>query len=148
MKCPYCNYHDTKVLDTREIETVVKRRRKCLKCEKRFNTFERVESLNLVIIKKDKTREAFDREKLKKGLLKACEKRPVSLEKIEEAVNKIESKLRTLNTIEIPSTIVGEEVMKTLKKLDKVAYIRFASVYREFEDVSDFKKEIQTLLKK
>lgn len=147
MKCPYCN-NDSKVIDSRESEDIIKRRRECLKCSKRFNTYERVESLTLNIIKKDKTREQFDREKLKRGIMKACEKRPVSSAEIEEVVSKVESKLRKLNTVEIPSKVLGEEVMKILKKIDNVAYIRFASVYREFEDVGDFKKEIQTLLKR
>ena len=147
MKCPYCSFNETKVLDSREIEDSVKRRRVCQKCEKRFNTFERVESLHLIVIKKDKSREPFDREKLKKGIMRACEKRPVGMTIIEDAVNKIEAKLRTLSTVEIQSKIIGEEVMKALKKIDKVAYIRFASVYREFEDPGDFKKEIQTLIK-
>ncbi len=143
MRCPYCQYEETKVIDSRESEDIVRRRRECLKCEKRFTTHETIESAPLYIIKKDNSRELFDREKLKRGIIKACEKRPVEMEKIDEAVDKIESKLRKNN--ELSSKEIGEEVMKQLKKLDKIAYIRFASVYREFEDVSDFKKELNNL---
>lgn len=148
MKCIFCGHSETKVVDSRENEDITRRRRECLKCEKRFTTYERAESLQVYIIKKDNSRELFDREKLKKGVLKACEKRPISIEKIENIINKVESKLRTLDTNEIQSKSLGEEVAKHLKQLDKVAYIRFASVYREFADIEDFKKEIQGLLKK
>ena len=135
-------------MDSRESEDITRRRRECLKCEKRFTTYERAESLQIYIIKKDNRRELFDREKLKKGILRACEKLPIPLEKIDNIVNKVESKLRTLDANEIQSKSLGEEVGKYLKQLDKVAYIRFASVYREFADIEDFKKEIQGLLKK
>lgn len=148
MKCIFCNNQETKVVDSRESEDITRRRRECLKCKKRFTTYERAEPLQLYIIKKDGSREPFDREKIKKGIIRACEKRPVPLEKIENAVNKIESRLRTLNANEIQSKYIGEEVMKHLKIIDKVGYIRFASIYREFADVEDFKKEIQSLLKK
>ncbi|MBS3168806.1 transcriptional regulator NrdR [Candidatus Woesearchaeota archaeon] len=141
-------FSETKVVDSRESEDITRRRRECLKCEKRFTTYERAESLQIYIIKKDNRRELFDREKLKKGILRACEKLPIPLEKIDNIVNKVESKLRTLDANEIQSKSLGEEVGKYLKQLDKVAYIRFASVYREFADIEDFKKEIQGLLKK
>ena len=148
MKCIFCGHSETKVVDSRESEDITRRRRECLKCEKRFTTYERAESLQIYIIKKDNRRELFDREKLKKGILRACEKLPIPLEKIDNIVNKVESKLRTLDANEIQSKSLGEEVGKYLKQLDKVAYIRFASVYREFADIEDFKKEIQGLLKK
>lgn len=148
MKCIFCGHSETKVVDSRESEDITRRRRECLKCEKRFTTYERAESLQIYIIKKDKRRELFDREKLKKGILRACEKRAIPIEKIDNIVNKVEAKLRTLDVNEIQSKALGEEVGKQLKQIDKVAYIRFASVYREFADVEDFKKEIQGLLKK
>ncbi len=148
MKCTYCNHSETKVIDSRESEDITRRRRECIKCKKRFTTYERPEPLQLYIIKKDNSRELFNREKLKKGILKACEKRPISIEKIDNAVNRIESKLKAFNAKEIQSKSLGEEVARHLKQLDKVAYIRFASVYREFAEIEDFKKEIQSLLKK
>ena len=148
MICPYCKFEDTKVLDTRIAEDSLRRRRECEKCEKRFTTYERVERIELAVIKKDGRREAFDREKLKNGILKACEKRPVSHEKIEETVNKIENKLKLRKGREVSSQLIGEEVMKVLNRLDKIAYIRFASVYRDFADVSAFEKELKNLMKK
>ncbi len=148
MKCIFCGHSETKVIDSRESEDVTRRRRECLKCEKRFTTYENAESLQIYIIKKDGRRELFSKEKLKKGISRACEKLPIPLEKINNIVNKIESKLRTSEDNEIQSKDLGEEVAKQLKQLDKVAYIRFASVYREFADIEDFKKEIQGLLKK
>lgn len=144
MICPYCNYAETKVVDSRESENNTRRRRECLKCSKRFTTYERVE-IDLMVKKKNGVREKFEREKVKKGVIKACEKRPISHEKIDSVVNKIESKLKAMDTSEIESSIVGEIVMKELKKLDKVAYIRFASVYREFADIDDFQKELRGL---
>ena len=148
MKCTYCGHSETKVIHSRESEDITRRRRECLKCEKRFTTYERPESIQIYIIKKDNSREQYDREKLKRGLLRACEKRPISMNKIDGIINKIEAKLRINNAKEIQSKSIGEEVAKQLKKIDKVAYIRFASVYREFADLGDFKKEIQELLKK
>ena len=149
MKCPYCSHFDTAVLDSRDSEDLatIRRRRECLKCEKRFTTYERIEMIDLVIIKKDGSRENFDRNKLLVGLRRATEKRPVSTEDIENAVDAIERELRRKDTIEIPSKVVGEIVMRKLKGLDKVAYIRFASVYRSFEDVESFKEEIRNLTK-
>jgi transcriptional repressor NrdR len=145
MRCPFCNSEKTEVTDKRDVEQETRRRRECLKCKKRFTTYEKVETKDLRVIKKDGSREAFDSEKLKRGLIKACEKRPVSLEKIESAVHDIENKLRSSNKKEVKSHIIGEMIMKALKKLDEVAYIRFASVYREFKDLNDFKKQIKEL---
>lgn len=144
MKCPFCST-ETKVIDKRDSENITRRRRECLnqKCKKRFTTYERVET-NLRVIKKDNSREAFDREKLKTGILKACEKRPITEEQIEKAINEIEIKLRSYG-IEIESKKIGDLVMKKLKKLDKIAYIRFASVYHEFKDIDEFKNTIKEL---
>jgi transcriptional repressor NrdR len=145
MKCIFCN-GETKVTDKRDSEGETRRRRECLKCRKRFTTYERVEEPNFIVIKKDKSREPFSREKLKAGILKACEKRPVETEKIERVLNEIERKLRNkLKGKEVESKKIGELLIKELKKLDKVAYIRFASVYRDFKDLSDFKKELKSL---
>jgi len=148
MKCIFCSHSETKVIDSRESEDITRRRRECLKCEKRFTTYERPEAIQVYVIKKDNSREPFNREKLRKGIIRACEKRPIPIEKIDSIINKVEAKLRTLNANEVHSKSLGEEVAKHLKQLDKVAYIRFASVYREFADLEDFKKEIQGLLKK
>ena len=145
MRCPFCNSEKTEVTDKRDTEGETRRRRECLKCKKRFTTYEKIESKNLRVIKKDGSRELFDSEKIKRGIIKACEKRHVSLDKIDNAVHEIESKLRGSNKKEISSKIIGELVMKALKKLDEVAYIRFASVYREFKDINDFKKQIKEL---
>lgn len=148
MKCIYCDQSETRVLDSRETEDMTRRRRECMNCDKRFTTYERPEPLQIYIIKKDNSRQLFDREKLKKGVVRACEKRPIPIEKIDNVLNKIEAKLRKINTNEIQSKHLGQEVARHLKQLDKVAYIRFASVYQEFEEINDFKKEIQILLKK
>ncbi|MBS3133935.1 transcriptional regulator NrdR [Candidatus Woesearchaeota archaeon] len=149
MKCPYCFNEESKVMDKRDTEiNATRRRRECLKCSKRFTTYERIEDLDLAIIKKDGRREAFEKEKIKKGILKACEKRPVSIEQIDVTVDKIEAEIRKLKGKEIQSSIIGEKVMNRLKKLDKVAYIRFASVYRSFADITDFQKELKELIKK
>ena len=149
MKCPYCSHFDTAVLDSRDNEELssIRRRRECLKCEKRFTTYERIEMIDLVIIKKDGSRENFDRNKLLSGFRRATEKRPVRTDDIENAVDSIERELRRKDTIEISSKTVGEIVMRKLKALDKVAYIRFASVYRSFEDVESFEEEIKNLTK-
>lgn len=149
MRCPFCVHEETRVLDKRENEdqSVTRRRRECLSCKKRFTTYERVE-VDLRIIKKDGRRESYSREKLRSGILKACEKRPVSLDIIEQSIDKIEATLKGLNSSEVESRSIGNLVMKELKKLDKVAYIRFASVYKEFEDPQSFEKEVKILLKK
>ncbi len=140
MKCIFCS-GETKVTDKRDSDGETRRRRECLKCKKRFTTYERAEELNIIVIKKDKRREPFSREKLIAGIKKACEKRPVETEKIEKIINEIERRLREkVKGKEVESTIIGEEVMKALKKIDEVAYIRFASVYRDFKDAKDFKK--------
>lgn len=148
MKCPFCLNEITNVIDKRGTGNgdVIRRRRECEKCGKRFTTYERVE-VDLRVIKKDGRREAYEREKVRRGIMKACEKRPVSTEKIEEMVNRIEVILRGKNSAEIDSSIVGDLVMRELKKADKVAYIRFASVYKEFADVQSFEDELKTLKK-
>ncbi len=150
MKCPFCFYNNTKVVDKRETEDsdVTRRRRECLKCKKRFTTYERVEDLGLIVVKKDGRREKFDIEKIKRGVVKACEKRPISYEQIDELVNSIEAELRKLKTKEVSSSLIGEKIVSKLKKLDKIAYIRFASVYRSFADITDFEKELKELVKK
>ena len=147
MRCIFCN-SDTKVTNKRDVGSLTRRRRECLKCKKRFTTHEKPELRDLIVIKKDGSREVFDSEKIRKGLIKACEKRPISIDKIEKTVQEIGSKLRDGNKKEVKVKTIGERVMKALKKLDKVAYIRFASVYREFKDISDFKKELKDLGKK
>ncbi|MBS3146064.1 transcriptional regulator NrdR [Candidatus Woesearchaeota archaeon] len=148
MKCPYCLHSITKVIDKRDSETVkntTRRRRECTKCDKRFTTYERVEHLELMIVKKDGRRELFDITKLIKGLQKACEKRPVSNIVISDIAHEIELQLRNQDTTEIKSSIIGNLVMEKLKQLDPVAYIRFASVYREFTDLDSFEKELNQL---
>ena len=147
MDCPFCS-GSTQVIDKRDAENVTRRRRECLQCHKRFTTYERVENIDLYVIKKDGSRQLFSREKLKAGILRACEKRPVSLEQIETAVNEIEHRLRQQEGTEIPSKLIGELTIKMLKKLDKVAYIRFASVYRDFKDIGDFEKELKEIKRK
>lgn len=149
MLCPHCNSKESKVIDKRETPDLkaIRRRRECLKCEKRFTTYEKIEPTELFVIKKDKRREPFNREKLKSGLIKACQKRPISHESIEKVLNEIELMLRKKKKTEITSSEIGELVMKKLKKLDKVAYIRFASVYREFQDINSFEKELKSLKK-
>ena len=150
MKCPYCNYEETQVIDTRETENLeaTRRRRECLKCNKRFTTYERVEEADIIVVKKDGKRERFERKKLMGGILKACEKRNIPLEKIEKLVDDVESDLRKRDSVEVESKVIGEIAMKKLKTLDKVAYIRFASVYREFEDLERFEEELEKLQKK
>jgi transcriptional repressor NrdR len=145
MICPYCQNPDTRVVDKRDNGGQTKRRRECEKCERRFNTFENVERPQLRVIKKDGSREDFDPEKLKRGMVRACEKRPVSTEVIDKMTFNVEERLRKMGKKDINTSYIGELVSKELKKVDKVAYIRFASVYREFEDISDFKKEIKGL---
>ena len=147
MLCPYCLHAETKVIDKRDSHGITKRRRECLKCSRRFNTREAVEKEAIRVIKKDGRREEFDQEKLRRGILRACEKRPITNETIQTMINRIEDRLRKRGG-EITSTLIGELVARELKKVDKVAYIRFASVYRDFTDISDFKKEIKGLVKK
>jgi transcriptional repressor NrdR len=150
MRCPYCSSGDTRVVDTREAgdTDVTRRRRECMKCSKRFTTYERVEEAELIVAKKDKRRERFDRQKLMRGLLKACEKRPVKQERIEKLADEIETELRKMDSTEIPSRVIGELAMRKLKDVDDVAYVRFASVYRRFKDASQFINEIEDFIKK
>ena len=150
MKCPFCGYDDSKVLDTRptdEGNTII-RRRECLNCQKRFTTYEKIEQSPIMVIKKDGNRQAFDREKIIRGMIKSCEKRPVSAADIEEAVNNIEKKIENSMKKEISSLEVGEMVMDELKDLDEVSYVRFASVYREFKDLQSFIDELENFVKK
>ena len=149
MICPFCASEFTRVVDKREGESgkATRRRRECQKCARRFTTFERAETLDLLVIKKDGKREAFDRLKLRGGILKACEKRPVSASDIEKSIDEIEGELRKAGIAEITSKKIGDIVIKKIKKLDEVAYIRFASVYRQFADLGDFEKELQKLSK-
>lgn len=148
MKCPYCSYIEDRVIDSRPTDegSAIRRRRECSNCLKRFTTYEKVESLPLMVIKKDKTREAFDREKLLNGLLRACEKRPVSINQLEKLVDEIEAQLCNSLQREVTSTDIGEMVMARLKGLDEVAYVRFASVYRQFKDINTFMDELRKLL--
>jgi len=147
MRCPFCFHTETKVVDKRQSpdDESIRRRRECLKCQKRFTTYEKPEITTLYIIKKNGNREIFDKQKVLVGLFKACEKRPISRQDIEEMANKIETELRKSDQNEVKSSKVGETVMKYLKKSDKVAYIRFASVYREFTDLESFKEELLKL---
>lgn len=149
MKCPYCSYQDSRVIDSRPIEETnsIKRRRECLSCEKRFSTYERVETAPLIVIKKNGEREQFDRNKLLMGIMRACEKRPVSVDTMERLVSEIEVVLSNLLAQEIETTKIGELVMEKLKATDEVAYVRFASVYRQFKDINTFMEELQKLLK-
>ncbi|OGH14922.1 MAG: transcriptional regulator NrdR, partial [Candidatus Levybacteria bacterium RIFCSPHIGHO2_01_FULL_37_33] len=142
MKCPYCGSSEIEVVETRDSEDLetIRRRRECLKCEKRFTTYERVENINLVVIKKDGRREQFDRDKLKRGIIRSCEKTKVSMEDIERIVVEVERELRGADSVEVDSKKIGQMVAQRLKKIDKVAYIRFSSVFRRFVDVEDFEK--------
>ena len=146
MKCPFCGKVETKVTNKRDIHGEVRRRRECLKCAKRFTTYEKASESRIVIVKKDGRREPFIREKVLSGVVRACEKRPVPHDKIEELVDSIEGRLRKQNK-EVKSAKIGELIMNALKKLDQVAYVRFASVYKDFQDVSDFKRELKEVAK-
>lgn len=148
MKCPYCGYKESKVIDSRPAEegSSIRRRRECLSCAKRFTTYETVESLPMVVIKKDGSRQSFDRNKVMNGLIRACEKRPVSFSTMEEIVNEIEQTLQNEMEREVSSAEIGELVMERLKKVDEVSYVRFASVYRQFKDINTFMRELNKLL--
>jgi transcriptional repressor NrdR len=148
MKCPFCGHADSKVIDSRPTDEGerIRRRRECLSCEKRFTTYEVVETTPLMVIKRDGSREAFDRAKLLSGMLKSCEKRPVSLSTLENAVAEIESTLQNSLEREVTSTEIGEYAMDKLKNVDQVAYVRFASVYRQFKDINSFLSELKTIL--
>lgn len=150
MKCPYCEYLESKVIDSRQIDdgASIRRRRECLKCEKRFTTYEQIESVPLIVIKKDGKRQSYGRQKLLNGILRACEKTNVTYAQIESLVNEVESALSSMYDREIPSTEIGELVMDKLKKLNDIAYVRFASVYREFRDVNSFMEELSSLIHK
>ncbi|WP_224249480.1 transcriptional regulator NrdR [Hyalangium gracile] len=147
MRCPFCQDTENKVIDSRESHegSVIRRRRECLQCKRRFTTYERVEELYPLIVKKDGRREAFDRDKIVNGLKKACEKRPVSADQVEQTVEAIERMLQGMGEKEVPSSVIGEEVMKHLRALDEVAYVRFASVYRSFRDIAEFMNELREL---
>ena len=148
MKCPFCSYEESKVIDPRPTDEGerIRRRRECLNCQKRFTTYEVIESLPIIVIKKDKSREVFNREKLLNGLLRACEKRPVSLEDLEKLIDGIELSLQNSLDREVSSERIGELVMDGLKDIDEVAYVRFASVYRQFKDIGTFMTELNKLL--
>jgi len=148
MKCPGCNHTDNKVVDSRLSKdgTAIRRRRECVKCERRFTTYEHIEHSQLMVIKKDGRREALDRQKILAGLTKACEKRPISMEALEDLTNQIEKKFQERGETEVPTQAIGQEIMSKLYHLDQVAYVRFASVYREFKDVTQFMDELKQLL--
>ncbi len=150
MKCPFCGFVEDKVIDSRSSneDKSVRRRRECMKCKRRFTTYEYIEEVPLMVIKKDGRREAFDRNKIISGILKACEKRPVSMEKVEAVVDKVEKELQKSFDKEVKAEVIGELVMDYLHKLDEVAYVRFASVYRQFKDINQFMKELKDLLSK
>ena len=147
MKCPYCGYSESKVIDSRPTDEGerIRRRRECLNCAKRFTTYEVIETVPVVVVKKDKSREAFDRNKLLNGLLRACKKRPVPLETLERIVDEIETLLQNSLDREVPSTLIGTYAMDKLKKVDEVAYVHFASVYREFKDINTFMDELNKI---
>ena len=150
MKCPYCNYEETQVIDSRDTENLetTRRRRECTKCNRRFTTYERVEEADIVVVKKDGSRERYQRQKLLNGILEACEKRQIPLEKIEKLVDEVESDLRKRDTVEVDSKTIGRIAMRKLRSLDKVAFLRFASVYLEFDDIERFQEELEKLQKK
>jgi len=145
MRCPYCGHNDSKVTDSREVEHGVRRRRECQSCRLRFTTYERIQPAALIICKRDNRREEFNREKLLAGIRKACAKRPVSSRTVEKMVEDIEAELQHLGQVEVPTTILGEMVMERLKNLDRVAYIRYASVYRDFQDIESFERAVKDL---
>ena len=150
MRCLFCGHLESKVIDSRSTEegTTIRRRRECLACKKRFTTYEKIETIPIIVIKKDGTRETFDRDKISNGILRACEKRPVSLKEIEGLIDDIESKLYNMLEREVSSERIGEMVMERLQQLDEIAYVRFASVYRQFKDITTFRDELNKLLDK
>ena len=149
MRCPYCGYEESKVIDSRPTDEGerIRRRRECLSCTKRFTTYEIIETVPVVVIKKDKSRETFDRNKLLNGLLRACEKRPVSLDTLEHIVDEIENMLQNSLDREVPSSLIGKYAMEKLKDVDEVSYVRFASVYRQFKDINTFMDELNRMIK-
>ncbi|MBE6009484.1 MAG: transcriptional repressor NrdR [Lachnospiraceae bacterium] len=150
MKCPYCGSTNTRVIDSRPVDenSSIRRRRMCDQCEKRFTTYEKVETIPLIIVKKDNTREQYDRSKIEAGILRACHKRPVSADQITELIDAVETEIFNMEEKEIPSSVIGELLIDRLKDLDAVAYVRFASVYREFKDVNTFVNELKKMLDK
>lgn len=148
MRCPYCNHIDSKVVDSRSSKDgeAIRRRRECLACERRYTTYERIEEVAQMVVKKDGSRETFDRWKIKSGILKAIEKRPVTLEQVEAIIDEVERKLFGSTEHEVTTTQIGEEVMEKLKAIDEVAYVRFASVYRQFKDINEFMNELKGML--
>ena len=150
MRCPYCGFVESKVIDSRPTEenNVIRRRRECLKCQKRFTTYEKLEAISLVVVKKDQSRQQYDRNKVLKGIITACEKRPISLAQMEQIADDIEGELYQSMEREFESTKIGEKVMEKLKNLDEVAYVRFASVYKRFDDIHTFMAELQELIDK
>lgn len=150
MKCPYCNEDDTKVIDSRPADdnNSIRRRRQCERCGKRFTTYEKLETMPLMVIKKDNSREVYDRSKIEAGILHSCHKRPVSTQQIDAMIDEIENQIFNLEEKEVETSVIGELVMKKLQEVDEVAYVRFASVYREFKDVNTFMEELGKLLKK
>ena len=150
MKCPFCEHPDTRVIDSRPTDEgqVIRRRRACDNCKKRFTTYEKIEEIMFMVVKKDGSREMFDRSKVRNGIVNACKKRPVTTEQIDKIVDDIERGLNNMMEKEISSTVIGEVILDNLKELDEVAYVRFASVYRQFDDVSTFMQEIEKLTKK
>lgn len=148
MKCPYCSYYETKVIDSRPTEEgqTIRRRRECINCNKRFTTYEKIEEVPLILIKKDGTRQSYNRNKLVNGIIRACEKRPVSMKEIESIADEIERDLYNSLKREITTKFIGEKVMNRLKDIDEVAYVRFASVYRQFKDINTFMDELEKLL--
>jgi transcriptional repressor NrdR len=149
MRCPFCGFLESKVIDSRESKKgiSIRRRRECLSCKRRFTTYEKIEEIPYMVVKKDRTRQPFDSQKLLKGMMKACEKRPIQISQLEEIVEEIESLLQERPDREIAVAEIGEHVMDRLNDLDKVAYVRFASVYREFGDVAEFRRELEDLMK-
>ncbi len=146
MDCPYCNYHDSRVIDSRDVNDGIRRRRQCLKCDSRFTTYERLQPVNLFVIKKDQRREEFNRDKLLSGIRKACEKRPLPSGTADKVADDIEAGLFGSGRVEIPTTVIGDMVMERLQALDHIAYIRFASVYRDFTDITALKEEVDALV--
>ena len=148
MKCPFCSYEESKVIDSRSTDdnTTIRRRRECLKCGKRYTTYEKIEDIPILVIKKDSTRENFNKEKIINGLIIACQKRPVSRNQIEKIASDIEKKISNKMITEIPSNDIGEMVMDSLKEIDEISYVRFASVYRQFKDINTFLEEIKGLM--
>ncbi len=147
MKCPYCGHEESKVIDSRSIEDRIRRRRECLTCAKRFTTYEMIEETPIMVIKRDGSRQIYSRDKVMNGLMRSCEKRPIEMAELERAASNVERELLNTMESEIPSSVIGDLVMNELKGIDEVAYVRFASVYREFKDINTFMSELKSLLK-